>query len=220
MILLDNVYKAYPTKTGKKVILDGFSGRFEPGVNVGILGHNGAGKSTLFRLISGAEAPDAGRITRKGTVSWPLGFSGGLHGTLSGRENLRFICDIYARPFRRTLEFVEEFSELGQYLDMPVRSYSSGMKARLAFGASMAMNFDYYLIDEVVAVGDTAFRRKSKKVLNERLKSSSVILVSHSAQLLRQFCEIGGVLHSGQLTFYGTIKEAIAAHEANQNVIF
>lgn len=219
MIVLDNVYKSYPTRTGRKVILGGFSGRFAPGVNVGILGHNGAGKSTLFRMISGAEAPDAGTITRTGTVSWPLGFSGGLHNTLSGRENLRFICDIYAQPFRRTLAFVEEFSELGQYLDMPVKSYSSGMKARLAFGASMALNFDYYLIDEVVAVGDSAFRRKSKKVLSERLKSSSVVLVSHSAQMLREFCDVGGVLHRGQLTFYPTIEEAIAAHEQNQNAI-
>jgi capsular polysaccharide transport system ATP-binding protein len=214
---LENVHKSYPTRDGRKVILRDFSGVFEDNRNVGILGHNGAGKSTLFRLLSGAELPDRGRITREGRVSWPLGFSGGFHISLTGRENLRFICQIYGASYRDILEFVEDFASLGRFLDMPVRVYSSGMKARLAFGASMALNFDYYLIDEVVAVGDAAFKKKSKAVLNERLKTSSVLLVSHSAQLLKEFCEVGGVLHNGELTFYKNIDDAIAVHEANQN---
>ena len=219
MIRLENVQKAYPTKSGKKVILRNFSGMFEDQQNVGILGHNGAGKSTLFRMLSGAEPPDRGRITRTGKVSWPLGFSGGFHGSLSGRENLRFICQIYGVKYRDVVEFVEDFASIGRFMDMPVRSYSSGMKARLAFGASMALNFDYYLIDEVVAVGDAAFKKKSKAVLNDRLKSSSVLLVSHSSQLLKEFCDVGGVLHDGNLIFYDTIDEAIAMHEKNQGAI-
>ena len=219
MIRLENVQKAYPTKSGKKVILRNFSGVFEDQQNVGILGHNGAGKSTLFRMLSGAEPPDRGRITRTGKVSWPLGFSGGFHGSLSGRENLRFICQIYGVKYRDVVEFVEDFASIGRFMDMPVRSYSSGMKARLAFGASMALNFDYYLIDEVVAVGDAAFKKKSKTVLNDRLKSSSVLLVSHSSQLLKEFCDVGGVLHDGNLIFYETIDEAIAMHEKNQGAI-
>ncbi|MDB5621869.1 MAG: transporter family protein [Devosia sp.] len=217
MIRLENVHKSYPTKSGRKVILREFSGAFENSRNVGILGHNGAGKSTLFRLLSGAEAPDRGRIIREGRVSWPLGFSGGFHNSLTGRENVRFICQIYGASYREVLSFVEDFAAIGRFMDMPVKSYSSGMKARLAFGISMALNFDYYLIDEVVAVGDAAFKKKSKTVLSERLKSSSVLLVSHSAQLLKEFCDVGGVLHNGELVFYPTIDEAIAVHEANQN---
>lgn len=219
MIRLENVEKSYPTKHGRKVILRNFSGVFEDHQNVGILGHNGAGKSTLFRMLSGAEPPDRGRITRKGKVSWPLGFSGGFHGSLTGRENLRFICQIYGARYKDVVEFVEDFAAIGRFMDMPVRSYSSGMKARLAFGASMALNFDYYLIDEVVAVGDASFKKKSKAVLAERLKSSSVLLVSHSSQLLKEFCEVGGVLHNGDLIFYPTIDDAIAVHESNQSAI-
>ena len=219
MIRLENVEKSYPTKHGRKVILRNFSGVFEDQQNVGILGHNGAGKSTLFRMLSGAEPPDRGRITRKGKVSWPLGFSGGFHGSLTGRENLRFICQIYGARYKDVVEFVEDFAAIGRFMDMPVRSYSSGMKARLAFGASMALNFDYYLIDEVVAVGDASFKKKSKAVLAERLKSSSVLLVSHSSQLLKEFCQVGGVLHNGDLIFYPTIDDAIAVHEGNQSAI-
>jgi capsular polysaccharide transport system ATP-binding protein len=219
MIRLENVEKSYRTKHGRKVILRNFSGVFEDQQNVGILGHNGAGKSTLFRMLSGAEPPDRGRITRKGKVSWPLGFSGGFHQSLTGRENLRFICQIYGARYKDVVEFVEDFAAIGRFMDMPVRSYSSGMKARLAFGASMALNFDYYLIDEVVAVGDASFKKKSKAVLAERLKSSSVLLVSHSSQLLKEFCQVGGVLHNGDLIFYPTIDDAIAVHESNQNAI-
>lgn len=217
MISFENVSKSYRGRNGQKVILSNFSGTFLPGRNVGILGHNGAGKSTLFRLVSGAEPPDHGRIVRTGTVSWPLGFSGSFHGGLTGRENLRFVCRIYGFPFAEAMAFVEEFSELGSYLDMRVSTYSSGMKARLAFGASMALKFDYYLIDEVVAVGDATFKKKSRAVLNDRLKNSTVLLVSHSAQLLKDYCQVGGVLHRGELTFFDTIDEAIKVHESNQN---
>jgi capsular polysaccharide transport system ATP-binding protein len=219
MIYLDNVYKSYKGQGGHRTeILNGFSGLFQPGVNVGILGRNGAGKSTLMRLLSGAEPPDRGQIHRKGRISWPLGFAGGFHGSLTGRANLRLISDIYGVDYQEVVEFVEDFSGLGRFMEEQVRTYSSGMRARLAFGASMAIRFDYYLIDEVIAVGDTAFKEQCQKVLTERRKEATVILVSHSSKLLKEFCDIGGVLSDGSLTFYDSIDEAIAIHEGKMRL--
>ena len=217
MIIFDKVRKAYPMPGGgKKVILKEFSGVFKPGINIGILGHNGAGKSTLMKLISGGEAPDGGRIYREGHISWPLGFKGGFHRNMTGRQNIKFICDIYGKNFKRVFEFVEEFSELGRYLDTHIKNYSSGMRARLSFGVCMAMEFEYYLIDEVIAVGDTTFKRKCKAVFDQRRENATLMLVSHSTNLLKAFCDIGGVLHNGELTFYDTLEEAIDVHESNQ----
>lgn len=218
MIILDNVTKIYPSKDGPQKILNGFSGSIKMGVNTGILGKNGAGKSTLFRMLSGSEPPDTGRIIRHGTVSWPLGFSGGFHGSLTARENMRFVSRIYAKDAKELLEFVEDFAELGKYIDMPVKTYSSGMKARLAFGVSMAIDFDYYLIDEVIAVGDAAFKKKCKVVLESRLEKATVILISHSNGLLKEFCDVGGVLHNGDLTMFDNLEAAIEAHEENQGL--
>lgn len=214
MIIFDKVCKAYPRPDGgKKIILKDFTAAFPPGINIGILGRNGAGKSTLMNMISGGEMPDSGRILREGRISWPLGFNGGVHGKLTGAQNTRFIADIYGKPRNKVLDFVTEFSELGAYLDMPVKTYSAGMKARLAFGICMAIEFEYYLIDEVIAVGDSTFKKKCKDVFEQRRKSSSLLLVSHSAGLLRSFCDVGGVMHNGQLTFYNDIEEAIQVHE-------
>lgn len=214
MIIFDKVSKAYARPGGgQKVILKDFTAVFPPGLNIGILGRNGAGKSTLMSMISGSEMADSGRILREGRISWPLGFSGGVHGKLTGTQNTRFIADIYGKPRNKVLEFVEEFSELGPYLDMPVKTYSAGMKARLAFGICMAIEFEYYLIDEVIAVGDSTFKKKCKIVFEQRRENATLLLVSHSAGLLRSFCDIGGVMHDGQLTFYGDIEEAIQVHE-------
>ena len=214
MIIFDKVCKAYPRPGGgKKVILDDFTATFPPGINIGILGRNGAGKSTLMNMISGGEMPDSGRILREGRISWPLGFNGGVHGKLTGAQNTRFIADIYGKPRNKVLDFVTEFSELGPYLDMPVKTYSAGMKARLAFGICMAIEFEYYLIDEVIAVGDSTFKKKCKDVFEQRRENASLLLVSHSAGLLRSFCDIGGVMHNGQLTFFNDIEEAIQFHE-------
>ena len=154
MIELSHVCKSYGLPHGRKVVLDNVSHIFREGVNMGILGLNGAGKSTLMRVICGAESPDKGRVKRTSRVSWPIGFSGGFHGSLTGRENMRFTCRIYGANIRQVTDFVEDFSELGPYMDMPIRTYSSGMKAKLAFGLSMAIGFDFYLIDEGYAVGD------------------------------------------------------------------
>lgn len=153
MIRLRNVTKTYRMKAGRRLILDDLSVDFVPGVNVGILGRNGAGKSTLMRILGGAITPDHGTVERTSRVSWPIGFSGCFHGSLTGRENLRFVCRIYKADIRQVTSFVEEFTELEDYLDMPVKTYSSGMAAKLAFGLSMAIGFDFYLIDELTAVG-------------------------------------------------------------------
>jgi capsular polysaccharide transport system ATP-binding protein len=221
LIIFDKVRKTYPGTAGsKKVILNSFSGAIMPGVNVGILGHNGAGKSTFVRLMSGGEAPDSGKIYRKGHISWPLGFTGGFHSGMTGYQNLRFISDVYGKDFTEVKAFVEDFSELGRNLREPINTYSSGMRARLAFGACMAMEFEYYLIDEVIAVGDTNFKRKCQSVFNERRERATLVLVSHSTNLLRAFCQVGGVLHRGELTFYDTIEEAIEVHESNQQRAF
>lgn len=214
MIIFDNVSKAYPRPGGgKKIILENFTATFPPGINIGILGRNGAGKSTLMSMISGSEMPDSGRILRDGKISWPLGFNGGVHGKLTGAQNTRFIADIYGKPRNKVLDFVTEFSELGPYLDMPVRTYSAGMRARLAFGICMAIEFEYYLIDEVIAVGDSIFKKKCKEVFEQRRENASLLLVSHSAGLLRSFCDIGGVMNNGTLTFFNDIEEAIQVHE-------
>lgn len=215
MIVFDNVSKIFKSpRGGRKVILENFSAAFRPGLNIGILGRNGAGKSTLMNLISGIDTPTSGRIYREGKISWPLGFRGGVHGRLTGAQNTRFIADIYGKDRNEVLEFVKDFSELGAYLDMPVRTYSAGMRARLAFGICMAIDFEYYLIDEVIAVGDTNFKKKSKRVFDERRENATLLLVSHSSALLRAFCHVGGVMKDGNITFYDDIEEAIDVHEA------
>jgi capsular polysaccharide transport system ATP-binding protein len=213
MIELSNLCKRYRTRRGVKTVLENVSAAFAPGCNMGILGRNGAGKSNLLRLIGGAERPTAGHIVRQGTVSWPIGFSGGFHGSLSGRENLRFICRIYAADIRKVAAFVEEFSELGDYMEMPVNTYSSGMRAKLAFGLSMAIEFDYYLIDEVTAVGDAGFKRKSKLEFDRRKDHATLIVVSHSAATIRQNCDAAAVLDQGHLIFHDEVTAAIDHYE-------
>ncbi|MGB0412211.1 MAG: ABC transporter ATP-binding protein, partial [Pikeienuella sp.] len=163
-------------------------------------------------MISGVMAPDSGRITREGELSWPLGFSGGMHPALSGTQNVRFVARIYGKDTKDLLQYVNEFAELGSYMDMPVRSYSSGMRARLAFGLSLGVSFDYYLIDEVTAVGDKGFVDKAREALSRRLESAGVIMVSHSVPNLRQFCTSGVVLHEGTLEYYEDIEDAIEVH--------
>jgi capsular polysaccharide transport system ATP-binding protein len=213
MITFDNVSKCYPVKGGRRTILKPFTGVFETGARIGIVGRNGAGKSTLMRLLSGAEKPDTGHITRYGRVSWPLGFSGGLHRALTGRENIRFVSRIYGVPFKEVYPAVENFADLGSYMDEQIRVYSSGMRARLAFGISMALEFDCYLIDEVIAVGDAKFKRRCAEMFDERQKYASLILVSHSDNLLKQFCDIGGVLHNGHLQFYQDLDETLRVYQ-------
>ena len=213
MIELSHVCKSYGLPHGRKVVLDNVSHIFREGVNMGILGLNGAGKSTLMRVICGAESPDNGRVKRTSRVSWPIGFSGGFHGSLTGRENMRFTCRIYGANIKQVTDFVEDFSELGPYMDMPIRTYSSGMKAKLAFGLSMAIGFDFYLIDEGYAVGDASFRAKSERVFQERKAHSTLLVVAHSTSVIRANCDNAAILKGGKLIFFDTLDEALSVYE-------
>lgn len=208
MIALRNISKAYKTKKGLHRVLSNINYEFPPGTNVGILGRNGAGKSTLLRIIGGSESPDTGYVERKARLSWPIGFSGGFNQKISGRENMRFICRLYKEDYRKVSAFVEDFAELGEYLDMPVYTYSSGMRAKLAFGVSMAFNFDYYLIDEVTAVGDAVFRQKSQAFFNAKRATATLLVVSHSMQTIKSLCDTMLVLHQGQLMEFNDNAEA------------
>jgi capsular polysaccharide transport system ATP-binding protein len=183
-------------------------------VSVGILGNNGAGKSTLLRILGGAEQPDAGHLNRSGRVSWPIGFSGGFNGSLSGEENCRFVARIYGADLDEVVAYAEGFAEIGDYFRMPVRTYSSGMRARLAFGLSMAIDFDTYLVDEVTAVGDRRFQEKCRAEFAARRTRSSVIVVSHQIGTIRDYCDLFCVLRDGRLYAYERIVEAEKAYTA------
>lgn len=218
MIELKNLSKSYKTKKGMRPVLKGVNAQFPHGRNIGILGRNGAGKSTLLRLIGGAELPTSGKVIRKGTISWPIGFSGGFHGSLTGRENLRFICRIYDADISQVSEFVEDFAELGEYMDMPISSYSSGMRSKLAFGLSMAIDFNYYLIDELTAVGDSWFRDKCNAEFARRKDRSTLLVVSHNIKTIEQHCEAAAVLHDGYLTMFDKLDEALKFYrQSNPN---
>lgn len=213
MIELIDITKQYLVGRKKKTVLRNVNACIKPGRNLGILGQNGAGKSTMLRLIGGAELPTSGRVQRTARVSWPIGFGGGFHGSLSGRENLNFICRIYDVPVSTVRDFVEDFSGLGDYMNMPVNTYSSGMKAKLAFGLSMAINFDFYLIDEVTAVGDASFQKKSKAEFEKRKDRSTLLVVSHNIKTIREHCVDVAVLHDGDLQFFDDMDEAINFYE-------
>jgi capsular polysaccharide transport system ATP-binding protein len=213
VIELRHITKSYRTGAGRNVVLDDVSARFEAGEGVGILGGNGAGKSTLLRILGGAEMPDEGEVIRRGRVSWPLGFQGGFNSSLSGEENCRFVARIYGQDVDRVIDETVDFAELGEYFYMPVRTYSSGMRARLAFGVSMAIDFDAYLIDEVIAVGDKRFRRKCRQMFKARQSRAAMIMVSHQMSTIRTYCRRCGVLWDGKLTMYDSVDEAAAAYE-------
>lgn len=215
MIIFDNVSKSYHTRGGEKRILDRQSFTIQRGQSLGICGRNGAGKSTLTRLISGIEHPNSGKVTRQLSVSWPLGFGGAFQNSLTGADNTRFIARIYGQPLDDVLAFVEDFAELGQYLRMPVKTYSSGMQARLAFAISLAVNFECYLVDEITAVGDARFRERCRIALEERRRQGTLVMISHDPHTLREHCDSGALLRDGRLIFYPSIDETIAAYEAS-----
>ena len=212
MIQLDRVFKFYRTEGHTKIVLDHVSAVFQSGRSYGILGINGAGKSTTMRMIAGSELPNSGRIRRSVRVSWPLGFSGGFHPMMTGRENTKFVARVYGADIRKVVEFVEDFSELGDYMDIPVKTYSSGMMARLAFGLSMAIDFECYLIDEIMAVGDARFQQRCKAAFNERRKSADLLVASHSMGNIRAYCDAGAVLVDGHLMMFETVDKAIEAY--------
>lgn len=210
MIRLENVRKVYPTRFGEKLVLDGIGFELTKGQRLGVLGRNGAGKSTMIRLISGAERPTAGLIERHMSVSWPLAFGGAFQVMLTGQDNVRFISRIYGQDFESNLAFVEEFAELGPYLREPVRSYSAGMRARLAFAISMIIEFDCFLIDEIASVGDARFHDKCNFELFEKRADRAMIIVSHDAAYIRDHCTRWAVLHDGKLVPYDDFELAYA----------
>ena len=218
LIEFRHVSKAYPTRGRPKVVLNDFSLTLARGATVGVLGRNGAGKSTLLGMIAGTVRPDTGEIRRHASISWPLGFSGSFHPDLTGTQNVRFVARIYGADTDALVDYVQDFAELGDFMDMPVRSYSSGMKARLAFGMSMGVSFDWYLVDEITAVGDAAFRAKSLAVFKSRLRDAGMLMTSHSPSVIRSYCRSGLVLEDGEATYFEDVEAAIAEHERNMAV--
>ncbi|QCI93587.1 ABC transporter ATP-binding protein [Novosphingobium sp. EMRT-2] len=208
MILLENVSKSYHTRIGRKHVLSDISFRIDKGERVGFLGRNGAGKSTLIRVISGAELPDSGTVTRQMSVSWPLAFGGAFQIALTGIDNLRFICRIYGVSAEGKLDYVQEFAELGEYIYEPLRTYSAGMRARLAFAISMVIEFDCFLIDEVIAVGDDRFQRKCHVELFEKRSDRTMIIVSHNEYFIREHCDRIAVIDGGRIIDFENADEA------------
>jgi capsular polysaccharide transport system ATP-binding protein len=216
MLEIDKVTKVYNTRQGSRTILKEVCLTVQKGEKVGILGHNGAGKSTLIRLISGAEHPTRGVIRRGMSVSWPLAFGGTFQGSLTGLDNLKFICRIYNIDIQKILSFVEDFCELGIYFREPVKKYSAGMQARLAFGISMAVEFDCFLIDEIVAVGDSRFHLKCHHELFEKRHDRAMIIVSHHEGYIKEHCDRASVLVNGQLYHFETVNDAFAFYQHQQ----
>jgi capsular polysaccharide transport system ATP-binding protein len=214
MLAFDHVSKVYKINGVKKTILNDLSFTFPSNRNLAIMGKNGAGKSTMMRLLAGSEPPTMGHVYRSLRVSWPLGFSGGFNGSMTGLENIRFVSRIYGQNTEQVTDYVMDFAELGKSLRLPIKTYSSGMKARLAFGLSMAINFQVYLIDEITAVGDAAFRRKSQEVFKEKLTSSQIIMVSHAGATIKEYCDCGLLLDQGGATYFDDVDDLLAAYSA------
>jgi len=216
MISFQNVSKSYLVGHVPTSVLNNVSFDIDRGTALGICGANGAGKSTLMRLAAGVEMPTSGRVQRTFSVSWPLGYSSAFQSSLTGADNTRFIARVYGKPIDDTLAFVNDFAELGRYFRMPVKSYSAGMSARLAFAISLAVDFDCYLIDEVTAAGDARFRQRCHDALRERLAHSALIMVSHDPATLINFCNSGAVLHGARLHRCESVEAALAMHHALQ----
>lgn len=213
MIELRNVSKTFVLNGNRKVVADGISAVFPPRTAVAILGRNGAGKSSLLKILSGSMEPDSGEVLSRGSVSWPIGFSGSFHPELTALQNTRFIARVYGVDSDELTDFVRHFAELGDHFYLPIRSYSSGMKSRLALGVSMGIPFDTYLADEIGAVGDASFKRKSEAILTERLTGSAAIMVTHALGQVRRLCHHACVLEGGQLYYYTDPEEGIAHHQ-------
>ncbi len=216
MIELRGLSKWYRTEHGRHYVFRDLNFSFPTGINVGLIGRNGAGKSTLLRMLGGLEPPNRGSVYSDVSISWPVGLSGGFQGSLSARENAQFVCRVYGATgpeMRRKIEFVRDFAEIGEYFDLPVKTYSSGMRGRVAFGLSLAFDFDYYLIDEAMAAGDPQFRSKGAKLLTERLKAANVILVSHNMAEIRKHCNVVVHVDRGNTVLYEDVEVGIAAYQ-------
>jgi len=216
MIRLNNVTKYFKVDGDKHYVLKNVSFEIPSNTNVGILGRNGAGKSTLLRMLGGIDFPTVGTITSDKTFSWPMGLSGGFQGSMTGRQNVKFVCRIYGKTDKEIasiMDSVQEFSELGEYFDMPIKMYSTGMRGRLSFGLSLAFDFDYLIIDETLSTGDTNFKNKAKEALQKKIENCNVLLVSHSMGDLKRICDAGIIVNDGSLKYYDDIEDAITAYQ-------
>lgn len=219
MIIVENVHKRYQTEHGPgKWVLQGVTFTIPPKLNVGLIGCNGAGKSTLLRIVGGVDHPNKGRIERHCRVSWPMGFGGGLQGSLTGRQNAKFVCRIHGHeddiPDR--LAYIQEFAEIGESFDAPVKTYSTGMRSRLQFALSLAFDFDVYISDEITAAGDAAFRKKAAAAFKKLADHASLIMVSHAETTLKQFCSAGIWIHDGTAHWFDRIDDALKAYKDSQ----
>ncbi|WP_323034652.1 ABC transporter ATP-binding protein [Pararhodobacter sp.] len=213
MIQFDQLSKGFWLRNHFAPVIDNLTLTLPTGKSLALLGGNGAGKSTLLELIAGTMRPDSGSVWSDGSISWPIGFGGSFNRDLTGAQNTRFLARVYGVDTDELADYVQDFAEIGRHFHMPIRTYSAGMKSRLTFGISMGIPFDTYLVDEVTAVGDRRFRRKSSQVFADRMKTSSAILVSHNLNELREFCDAAILLHQGHLTYFTDLAEAVARHE-------
>ncbi len=219
MIELKNLTKSYRTPAGRHYVFKDLNLVLPEGKSIGLIGRNGAGKSTLLRMIGGIDAPDSGSVITKKSISWPVGLATGFQSSMTGRENVKFVARLYAQPdeLLQKVAFVEAFSELGKYFDMPIKSYSSGMRSRLGFGLSMAFPFDYYLIDEITSVGDANFKQKSDKLIQEKRESSQFLMVSHSLGKVAKFCDMALLIgRNNQVLLYDDVAEGIKAYKDDE----
>lgn len=215
MVRLENVSKTYVLNGQRKTVMRNVTVDFPTGVTIGLIGRNGAGKSTLMNMIGGVIDPSGGRILTDGTISYPVGFSGSFHPDLTGVQNTRFVARLYGVDTDTLVDFVRDFAQLGKHFNLPLRSYSSGMKSRLSFGVSMGIPFDFYLIDEVTSVGDAAFREKSQELFQARMENAGALYCSHQMSMVRTLCDKCVVLEEGDLTLYDDVEEAIKHHSRN-----
>ncbi len=216
MIELHNVSKSYRTNQGRNVVFRNLSLVIPTGRNVALIGRNGAGKSTLMRLLGGLDMPDSGKIVSDQRISWPVGLSGGFQGSLTGKENVKFVCRVFGaegQNMRDKVRFVEEFAEIGRYYDQPVKTYSSGMRARVAFGLSLAFDFDYYLVDEALSVGDAHFRDKAARAFKERVDKAKIILVTHGMGQVRSLCDYVLLVQDGTVQAFEDVEAGISAYQ-------
>lgn len=217
MIVLDNVSKSYEGHTIANEVLRGVNLVIKRGESVGVCGANGVGKSTLMKLLAGVERPTRGRVRRTMTVSWPIGYSSAFQPSLTGADNARFVARIYGRNEKELLAYVEDFAQLGTYINEPIKTYSSGMQARLAFAVSLAIDFECYLVDEVTGAGDERFRARAEQALHDRREKGTLVMVSHDTETLFRYCERGIVVYAGGVTVYDTIQEAADVHHRLQS---